>query len=653
MGRSVLDALRRREQARKGDPESTRAVTAAKAAALAVTATAIATGAYVAWNSVTPAPPVSQSTTDPVDVPTEFNAQAEQLKDVMRSDDDKRTLLTTIGAYEARTHMKRSPGLITLLTTSNIDLILGALLRTPTLCAELDENVRAVVAAELLTRVANGEPGTGNLLGRLGRVTHDKIAVPDGPEPNDEYLHALAARGGDIDLLDVLKYVHGLDTQIGGDEQIFPDEYDPEFYASFMAAGRAAASAYTDTDAALTIASAGLGHCPYEMHALATCNVTLADYVRLRIGGMLLAACEDGTATYTWFLFWHLMLGDEALHPKALAHLRGLKVACENQKPFLACLKAKYGVPDAESDTVLAEYAKVADFRYVFRLWRHFPEFSERIPDDDIPNFIMENVRHLREIDDKVNIDPAIVLAKLREMYADKVDDDDLADGVCSLYAGPKSLSDFAGALKAGVLEMAAGNTKMSDAFLRILACVLKANDELSVNVDVLCKTTIGKDNESDFATVLSRCTGPGTGADAGYQALECAEKGYTGVACRMLTLVRLPEFLVRSDHLVLLACNHSLDAKRCKELCTIETLTQLARTWYRNALGRNDRHQINALSTLLPHADSEMKAKLRQVLDTLVAQCEARGVEWQSEIKTIREKLAHAPSAFGMLYTD
>ena len=49
MGRSVLDTLRRREQARKGDPESTRAVTAAKAAALAVTATAIATGAYFAW----------------------------------------------------------------------------------------------------------------------------------------------------------------------------------------------------------------------------------------------------------------------------------------------------------------------------------------------------------------------------------------------------------------------------------------------------------------------------------------------------------------------------------------------------------------------------------------------------------------------------
>ena len=570
----------------------------------------------------------------------------------MRSDDDKRTLLTTIGEYEARTHMKRSPGLITLLTTSDIDLILGALLRTPTLCAELDENVRAVVAAELLTRVANGEPGTGNLLGRLGRVTHDRIAVPDGPELNDEYLHALAARGGDIDLLDVLKYVHRLDTRIGGDEQIFPDENEQEIYASFMAAGRAAASACADPKAALTIAQSGLRHCPYEMHALATCNVTLADSVRLRIRGMLPAACETGTATYTWFLFWHLMLENEALEPRALTCLLGVKAECKNQEPFLACLKAKYRVPDAESDTVLAEYAKQADFRDIFRLWRHFPEFSERIPDDDIPNFIMENVRHLREIDAKVNIDPAIVLAQLRMMYDLDDLDDALADGVCSLCADP-SFSRFAGALKVGVLKIAAGNTEMSDEFLRILACVLKENTTLSVNVDVLCKTTIDEDNEGDFETVLSRCTGPGTDAAAGNTALWYAEKGYTGVACRMLKLVRSPEILDQGDELALLACNRSLDAKRCKELCTIETLTQLARTWYRNALGRHDRHQINALTTLLPHADFNMKAELRQVLDTLVAQCEARGVEWQSEITTIREKLGPAPSAFGMLYTE
>jgi len=680
--RSFLDVVRQRN----ADPgQSTRAVTAAKAAALALTTAAIATGAYVAWNSVTPAPAPTAGVAAGAPAPKAASPVTllETLRDVTTTDESKRQAAT--GHVGLTGALLVSPAFVSVLLP---DSIVPVLCEVPKCAWYVDAHVAVELVPLLVSAVESGTKGSGLALRRIARWL-DTAHSPFEELGDRVYAAKYAA-------LERLLAISGTEAGVafGGFCTVTPFRIEVVIEHLKTTGRTPSAEAFASSvlvefpelvddsllDAAIDLAAAGL----YQpVSSLVRQHNGMTQGVSARIeSGVRHTDYAGRTAALQGILrLYHLIAPVRSLgngpFRDAVERLENIMLITVDDMYCALISVSRVRTADGSYDTsrarrvfVAAEWALTCN--QAFDIWYGFPQFRKAATTSYLARFVTENIRNL----------PSLI-----EKWDGKPIDNFLGDSIASLSNGngPRA-SDFASGLCACktwsreictlVAHMAINPERVTSDLVRVVAHMAGQEGVTDSQLENVAGPPGGKTKLSDFlcetwdvtADVVTVAIMIGLYADSEVAfriAESVAIKGFAKHASTILKgYTGLPKrFQARADrHKVagytitaatpLCLLGPALRARGTHGPAIRKTLTEaetqlLVRRWYRSESGLHDP------TAPLVLARQSLSDPTRVLIADVVARARARNVPWASELDALIASPGPGKIGFGMLYTE
>lgn len=680
--RSFLDVVRQRN----ADPgQSTRAVTAAKAAALALTATAIATGAYVAWSSVTPAPAPPASVAAPAPAPKAASPVTllETLRDVTTTDESKRQAAT--GHVGLTGALLVSPAFVSVLLP---DSIVPVLCEVPKCAWYVDAHVAVELVPLLVSAVESGTNGSGLALRRIARWLDTAPSLFEGL--GDRVYAAKYAA------LDRILAISGTEAGVAiggfGTETRFKIEKVIEALQTTRTPSAAAFLSRVNVefpelvqdsllDAAIDLAAAGLYR---PVSSLVLQSNGMKRSVRARIESRVQDTDYAGRTTELQGILrlYHLIAPvrslDDSPFRDAVERLENSLLTTVDDMYCALISVSRVRTTDGSYDTSRArrvfEAAQQAlPCNQAFDLWYGFLQFRQAAATSYLKRFVTENIRNLPSLIEKWDGEPIGTflgdsIASLSNGNGPRASD--FASGLCACETWSREICTL-------VAHMAINPERVTSDLVRVVAHMAGQEGVTDSQLENVAGPPGGKTKLSDFlcetwdvtADVVTVAIMIGLFRENREVALRIAEsvaikgfakhastilKGYTGLPKRFQA--RADEYKAEgytiTDATPLCLLGPALRARGAHGPAISKTLTEaetqlLVRRWYRSESGLHDPTAPLVLAT------QSLSDPTRVLIADVVARARARYVPWASELDALIASPGPGKIGFGMLYTE